>query len=320
MIKDFFELIRWKSILLVAITLIIVRVFIHDCFYEVFELSPALSIPFYALFVLSVVLLVVSCSIADEIINKDKYKSIRDGKSFIGTLLQEQTAKVLCIVLLVLSLATAYTIGALNGFVHLGTILIVLFGMMYFCSKRYSFQPVAGKLLRALCQALLFLLPTMFETACLANEPKLFEAIGQQNVMIMMLMSLCFGGFAFILSLLTEITADLRDIDDAKQINSRSFALYFGEDATKKTTYFLVVLLIAATAFFQFRYYQADKMIVLGGISILIYLPLLYFIKEMRSAKSVQDYDFLVKLLNMVFISLLFAMTSLKYVIPYALI
>src|SRR5574344_20100 len=114
MIKDFFELIRWKSILLVAITLIIVRVFIHDCFYEVFELSPALSIPFYALFVLSVVLLVASCSIADEIINKDKYKSIRDGKSFIGTLLQEQTAKVLCIVLLVLSLATAYTIGALN--------------------------------------------------------------------------------------------------------------------------------------------------------------------------------------------------------------
>ena len=82
----------------------------------------------------------------------------------------------------------------------------------------------------------------------------------------------------------------------------------------------LVVLLIAATAFFQYQYYQADKMIVLGGISILIYLPLLYFIKEMRSAKSVQDYDFLVKLLNMVFISLLFAMTSLKYVIPYALI
>lgn len=89
----------------------------------------------------------------------------------------------------------------------------------------------------------------MFETACLANEPKLFEAIGQQNVMIMMVMSLCFGGFAFMLSLLTEITADLRDIDDAKLINSRSFALYFGEDATKKTTYFLVVLLIAATAF-----------------------------------------------------------------------
>ncbi len=320
MIKDFFELIRWKSIILVAITLVVVRVFIHDYFYEVFELSPALSVAFYALFVLSVVLLFASCSIADEIINKDKYKIIRDGKSFIGTLLQEQTAKVLCGVLLVLSLATAYTIGALNGFVHLGTIMIVLFGIMYFRSKRFCFQPVVGKLLRALCVASLFLLPTAFETACLAFEPKLFEAIGEQNIAMMSLFSLCFGGFAFMLSLLTEIVADLRDMDDAKLINSRSFALYFGEEATKKTTYFLVVLLIAATAFFQYRYYQADKMIVLGGISILIYLPLLYFIKEMRPAKSVQDYDFLVKLLNMVFISLLFAMTSMKYIIPYALV
>ena len=320
MAKSILGLTRWKTILTIAISLIATRIFIIDYFYTGLTMSPTVPISHYSIFVLETILFSIAASIFNEYANQAQYKQIRPEIQYIGNVISEKTSLILSYSFAGVFIATCYIIGAINGFLHLGSIAIAIVFAIYLYITKYKYTYFSGKLILSLLYALLFLLPIVFEVFCLMSKEDLFRAIGAQQIIPLFQIGLFFASFAFILTFLTEITKDLRDEEDDTILGSKTFVTNFGEKLTKGCAYFFTLLLIAAVAYFQIRYYQHSKSMIVVGMSLLVHLPLLYYMKELKSANAIQDHDFLVKLLNMVFISLLFATTTVQYIMTNAVV
>lgn len=319
MLKDILNLIRWKTLLIAIFALIATRVFIIDYFYASLEISPLISVPHYALFVLSVVLMIIATCLTDELANYAVYQKIRPEATYIDALIKRKTALILSLVLYIVALILGFFIQFSNdASVILSFTIIVVLMYLYVSKAKHNY--FAGKFIISLLYALLFLYPILLELNILYAKADLFRAIGEPKVMQLVYIAASFASFAFLLTFISELIKDLRDEDDDRMINRKTFVTYFGENATKGTIYFLSVVLIVAVAYFQFRYHEASQMMIVYGISILVHIPMLYFINELRKAKAIQDYDFLGKLLSMIFISLLFATTAVKHIITNGLI
>lgn len=313
MLKDILNLIRWKTLLIAVFALIATRVFIIDYFYASLEISPLISISHYALFVLSVVLMIIATCLTDEVANYAVYQKIRPEATYINALIKRKTALILSIVLYIAASTLEIFIRYSNG-ASLVSPFSLFFVLMYLYVSKAKHNYFAGKFIISLLYALLFLYPILLELNILYAKADLFRAIGESKVMQLVYIAAFFASFAFLLTFISELIKDLRDEDDDRMINRKTFVTYFGESATKGTIYFLSVVFIVAVVYFQFRYHEASQMMIVYGVSILIHIPMLYFINELRKAKAIQDYDFLGKLLGMIFISLLFATTAVKHI------
>lgn len=312
--KEVFKSIAWKELLLVVISLIATRIFILNYFYAEFELSPTVSGAEYGLFILSAALLFISACIANRCFGT-KPTAVNTQNDPQPTFSNSKQAKTLFWLLSGLSVALSFAIGATKNFFHLGFIFAAAMIALWLYADRCNRQLLSGKIIVSALYALLFLLPTVYELFSLIRIPDLFKVIGM-DVKQPVRLSLFFAAFAFVLCFLREIIKDLRDRDDDEEAALKdTFALAFGEKNCKTIACLLALLLIIATGVYQYFYYQHSPAMILGGISIIVHLPLLYFLKELRSAQSVQDYDFLAGLLKMLFVSLLFTMTTAKYIL-----
>lgn len=312
--KDFFNLIAWKELLLMVICLIATRIFILKYFYAEFELSPTISELEYGLFVLSAVLLFFSACMANHYFGIGSVSNKEKRETRVA-LVSSKQAKISFWVLSIVAVGLSFAIGVPKGFIHLGFISVASVIAIWLYADRCNRQLLTGKfIVSALC-ALLFILPTVYELFSLMHTPDLFRVIGNE-VKQPLRISLFFAVFAFVLCFLREVIKDLRDKDDDEEAaNKDTFAMAFGEKNCKNIAYILTIILILTIGAYQYLYYQHSKLMILGGISVIVHLPLLYFLKELRSAQSVQDYDFLAGLLKMVFVSLLFTITTAKYIL-----
>lgn len=319
MVRDFLNLIHWKTILIAVFALIATRVFIIDYFYVSLETSPLMSVANYALFVLSIALIIAAAYILDELHNQAVYQKIRPEITYIDSIITKKTANILPYILCIIALAIgAYIRISDNTPVFEANLIIILLSCIYVKKLKYNY--FLGKLIISLLYSLLFLLPIFTELHILEGKEDLFRAIGNEKVLQLLYIGLFFASFAFLLTFISELVKDLRDEEDDAMINRKTFVTYLGENATKGTIYFLSLAFMAVVIYFQIRYHASSKMMVVYGISILVLLPMLYFINELRKAKAIQDYDFLVKLLSMIFISLLFATTAVKFIMTNELI
>mgnify|MGYP003291449003 CR=1 FL=1 len=91
--KDFFNLIRWKSVILCIIALFIVRVFLIDSFYQALAggvVSPISNFEYF-IFCLSILLIVIASVLINEYFDQDIDKINRAEKdNFIGRFISDK--------------------------------------------------------------------------------------------------------------------------------------------------------------------------------------------------------------------------------------
>ncbi len=313
--KDILGFIRWKSLVLVLIAPIAERAFLIDYCYGEAQLGSLVSVFDYALFTLSLVFVALAAFVLDELKNRKFYLQNRPDKVYIGKLISEKAANALALVLLVLAIVLGYIVGARNGWLHLGTSFFVVALAVYLFATVRKRSPLAGKLLAALFYASLFLLPVLLETFALKANDQLYKILTDAALQPALQLSHIYAWLAFGVSFLISTLRDLRDADDDIEVGTKSFVTDFSDRGAKGAAYFFVLVIIALTAYFQYKYYSASPVMVLGGMSAVLHLPLLYLIGELRKAQAVQDYDFLLQLSQMLFISCLLALTSAKFIL-----
>jgi 4-hydroxybenzoate polyprenyltransferase len=310
--KDFLNLIRWKSVLLCIIALIVVRSFIINPFYAEFAggLESAISNLEYFIFCFSVILLVVASVLINEYFDQDIDKINRAKKDlYIGRTISEKRVLSLFYVLSIASVAIGYVIGYLNGFLHLGSLMIVFVFMSYFYSLKYKRGFLVGNIVVAILYSMIVFLPILFEIFALMNNPGgLFKVIITPLKENLLYVALFFTVITFLLTLIREIVCDMQDEEGDRECGCNSLVVLLGEKKTKNIVYVLTAIFIAVTLFFLFTYYTTISLIV---CALLVCVPMLFFVKELKSAKSIQDYGFLSELLRMIFVSGLFMIINI---------
>lgn len=312
--KSFLNLIRWKSVILSLIALIVVRWFLIESFYQTFAggIVSSISTFEYLLFCLSIVLIVIASVLINEYFDQDIDKINRAEKDiFIGKSISEKKVLNLFYILSTIGVLIAYVIGYLNGFLHLGSLLIAIACISYFYSLKYKRQFVVGNVVVALLYSMIIFLPILFELSSLMKaQPEIFRIIflplKEQLLPITLLLVLITFGITFI----REVVGDMQDEEGDREVGCRSFAIVWGEKKTKYLIYIITVLLLPLI-YFLLRYYESYISSII--VALIICIPLIFFLKELKKAKAIQDYGFLSELLKMVYVSCLFAVTMLKF-------
>ncbi len=315
MVKDILNFIRWKNLLMAAIVLALGRFFIIRDFYLDFEINAIISLSDYLMFSFAVLLLVVAASCLDEWLNKRFYLQNRPDQIYIGTTISEKRCLPLSLSCSIVAIAISYGAGANNGVLHLGTLTLFCTALIWLYAYSNKRQPLAGKFIAALLCALILFVPVLFEVFALNALPDMLIVVGIERVETMIRFTAIFSGLIFLVVFLRELVKDLRDADDDMEVGCKTFVTEFTDKATKTTAYVFSLAIMVLAVYFQYTYYAASPLMILGGVTALIHLPLLYFVNELRKAQAVQDYDFLVKLLQMVLISCFFAMNTAKYIL-----
>lgn len=310
--KDFLNFIRWKSILLCLIALVVVRFFLIEPFYENFVggLASTISNLEYFIFCLSILLIVVASILINEYFDQDIDNINRAEKDiYIGRIISEKRVLTLFYALSIIAVLIGYVIGYLNGFLHLGSLMIVFVFMLYFYSLKYKRNFLVGNIVVAILYSMIILLPVLFELFALMNNPGgLFKVIIVPLKEELLYVTLFFTVITFLLTLIREIVCDMQDEEGDRECDSHSLIVLLGEKKTKNVVYVLSILFLALTLFFLFTYYTGVHLIV---CALIVCAPMLFFLKELTKAKSIQDYGFLSELLRMIFVSGLFMIINI---------
>lgn len=310
--KDFLNFIRWKSILLCLIALVVVRFFLIEPFYENFVggLASTISNLEYFIFCLSILLIVVASILINEYFDQDIDNINRAEKDiYIGRIISEKRVLTLFYAISIIAVLIGYVIGYLNGFLHLGSLMIVFVFMSYFYSLKYKRNFLVGNIVVAILYSMIILLPVLFELFALMNNPGgLFKVIIVPLKEELLYVTLFFTVITFLLTLIREIVCDMQDEEGDRECDSHSLIVLLGEKKTKNVVYVLSILFLALTLFFLFTYYTGVHLIV---CALIVCAPMLFFLKELKKAKSIQDYGFLSELLRMIFVSGLFMIINI---------
>lgn len=289
MIKDILNATRWQNMLMALACMIIVKIFVINYFYNALGFSSLVSIGEFVLFCVAVLLVMFGSDTMNLYYSEN---NCNINKSLIVSSFVVPDA---------VAVITGYVVGYSNGFVHLGSIMLLFVFSSYFYAIRYQSRRIYGGIIVSLFCAMLVLLPGLFELFSLISKPDLFRIIVPE-IKDISVVFLFFATFIFLLA--------LTDTALKYQQEAQEF-----EQGRKTPIYLLSIILMFTVIFFQYRYYSASPVKILGLVSALVHLPLVYFIYELRKALSEEDYVFLSSLLKILFVSILFTMTTVKYII-----
>lgn len=310
--KDFFNLIRWKNILIIFLGLLLVRMSIINPFYHVFHIYSLISLPSYMLFVFGTLLIVAAANIINDYFDYDIDVINRDeDKVYIGKLMKKETALKLFYIFSIVGVVIHFLVGYFNGCIQLGAISIVFVAMGYFYSLKYKRQFISGNIVIAFLYSMIIFLPAIFELFCLTKNLSLFKVL-VQDIKSVSIIFIFFTCFTFLLTLMRDIVKDMKNEIGDRDCGCQTIIIKIGEKRTKNLLYILSIALIFGTIWFVYHYFEFFGIIYAIIIALIIVLPLIYFMKELRKAIAQQDYDFLVQLLGMIFISLLFTISFSK--------
>lgn len=289
MIKDILNAARWQNILMAFACMIVVKIFIINYFYNALGFTSLISTGEFVWFCVAVVLIMFGSDMMNLYFSGN---GCNLNKSLIVSSFVIPDA---------VSVITGYIVGYSNGFVHLGSIMLLFVFSSYFYAIRYKNHRIYDDIIVSLFCAMLVLLPGLFELFSLISKPDLFRIIVPEIKDISVIF-LFFATFIFLLA--------LTDTALKYQQEAQEF-----EQGRKTPIYLLSIILMFTVIYFQYRYYSASPVKILGLVSALVHLPLVYFIYELRKAISEEDYAFLSSLVKILFVSILFAMTTVKYII-----
>ena len=295
--KDFFKLIRWQNLLVVILTMMLMRyavlapllsktlVILRNGTGEAIPMS--LQFPWYNFILL--VAATVFITAGGYVINDYfdiKTDLINKGKVIVGTKVPRRMAMMWHNLLNIAGVALGFYISYSAGYFWLGSLFLVVSGLLYFYSASYKRQFLIGNLIVALLTAMVPLLVVFYEWPALYRYYKI-NAISMPEINFIVYWVGGFALFAFLSNLIREIIKDIEDFEGDIAYGRNTIPVVIGILSAKIVS----VSLIFVTVIFLYLtwHFFVNDTITLIYITVAIVLPLLYVIfKLFRSSEREQ--------------------------------
>jgi len=302
--KAFFNLIRWQNLLMVILTMVLMR-------YAV--LAPVLSkigvllingtgetVPMTLQFPwFDFILLVAAtvCITAGGYVINDyfdiKTDLINKGKVIVGTKIPRRKAMMLHNIFNIAGVSIGFYISSKTGFIWLGTLFLVVSGLLYFYSASYKRQFLVGNILVALLLGLVPMLVLLYEWPALYKY-YMVNTVTPPKLDFIVYWIGGFAIFAFLTNLAREIIKDIEDFEGDVAYGRNTVPVVVGVLSAKIISICLIVITILLL--YLAWHFLINDTITLIYVSVAIVLPLLYVIykiiisserKQLHSASSI---------------------------------
>ena len=301
--KAFLNLIRWPNLLMVILTMVLMRYAVLAPLISKImviltngngnETPMTLQFPWYDFIIL--VAATVFITAGGYVINDYfdiKTDLINKGKVIVGTKIPRRKAMMWHNIFNILGVSAGFYISYKAGYIWLGSLFLIVSGLLYFYSASYKRQFLIGNIIVAFLTAMVPMLVVFFEWPALYRYYTL-NAVTLPPINILVYWVGGFGIFAFLINLTREIIKDIEDFEGDIAYGRNTVPVVIGVLAAKIVSVCLIIITVIML-YLAWHFFINDT-ITLVYISSAVVLPLLFVIykivrsnekKELHNASS----------------------------------
>ncbi|MBN3034121.1 MAG: geranylgeranylglycerol-phosphate geranylgeranyltransferase [Bacteroidales bacterium] len=287
----FFRLVRWPNLLIIILTQYLVRHCLFMPFYSNSGLQPAFPESWFALLVLSTVLIAAGGYVINDLYDQTSDRMNRSGRMTIGIHITPEAARWLY---LALSLGGIIAGGALAVRVRdlaIGLIFPGIVILLWFYSSHYKRVYLLGNVVISLLSAMVIMICWVLEFYALRSDPMLFASVAPRFRNLTMLSS-GYAMFAFIISMVREVIKDIEDVRGDAAAGYQTLPVVSGITPARCLAV-VMTLLIMLMATGALMYFFGHDLMVLFWYFTLVILPFLIFLLiRIIRAKSRDDFHY----------------------------
>jgi 4-hydroxybenzoate polyprenyltransferase len=292
--KEFLNLIRWKNLLIVILTMVLMRYFVIAPLLSLMTVNltgaPDVAVPMMLQlrwFDFIILVAATVCITAGGYVINDYFDIrtdlINKGKVIVGTGISRRKAMMWHLIFNIAGVAAGFYISSRAGYFWMGTLFLLVSGLLYFYSASYKRQFLIGNMIVAVLTAMVPLLVIFYEWPALYR----FYAVNATHLPSFTVLFYWVGGFAlfaFLTTISREIIKDIEDFEGDMAYGRNTLPVVTGIPASKIIAVSLVILTIAML--FIVWYFYVHDWITLSYMSVAIVLPLLFVIYQLITGKN----------------------------------
>lgn len=252
--KEFLNLTRWRNLLIIIITMILMRYAIIAPLLSKVTINAAdgsgqaaMQLQFPLVRFILLVLATVFIAAGGYVINDYfdiKADLINRGKVIVGTRIGRRTAMKWHFVLNLIGVIIGFYISWMAGFLMLGTLFLIVSGLLYFYSASYKKQFLLGNIIVALLTAAVPMIVALYEWPALYRYYAI-NAIERPDINFILYWVGGFAIFAFLTTLSREIIKDIEDFTGDREYGRNTVPVVLGIMPAKIISLVLNIITIA---------------------------------------------------------------------------
>jgi 4-hydroxybenzoate polyprenyltransferase len=292
--KAFLNLIRWQNLLIVILTMVLMRYAVLGPVISKIgvillkgtgeEIPMAIQFPWYDFMLL--VAATVFITAGGYVINDYfdiKTDLINKGKVIVGTKIPRRQAMMWHNIFNIAGVSAGFCISWKAGYIWLGTLFLIVSGLLYFYSASYKRQFLIGNIIVAILTAMVPLLVVFYEWPALYKYYTI-NAISLPKIDFIFYWAGGFALFAFLTTLTREIIKDIEDFEGDVAYGRNTVPVVIGVLSAKIVSVSLIIITVALL-YLTWHFFINDT-ITLIYLSAAIVLPLLFVIYKMVISRN----------------------------------
>lgn len=326
-IKDILVLVRWKNLVIVALTMILMRYAIIEPLVSKIgvvlqndptrEIAMRLQFPLYdfILLVLATVLITAGGYVINDYFDI-KTDLINRGKVIVGTKIPRRSAMMWHLILNAIGIAIGFYISWRAQYFMMGALFLIVSGLLYFYSASYKRQFLIGNLIVAILTAAVPMLVAIYEWPAL-YQFYAANAIETPNVDFVMYWTGAFAVFAFLTTLIREIIKDIEDFEGDAAYGRNTVPVVLGIATSKIVA--AAMILITIILLYLVWYFYVHDLITLTYLSATVVIPLLYVVFRLKGSSTKENLHSASSLMKVVMIAGILYAVVVKVILTYDL-
>jgi 4-hydroxybenzoate polyprenyltransferase len=287
---SFFNLIRWKNLLLIAL----VQLLIKYALLEPFEVVRFTLNDFgFSLLVIATLCIAAAGNIINDIYDVETDLINKPHKVIVGNSISEKTAFNLYIILTVIGVGLGFYISNLVGRSGFSAIFVIISALLYIYATYLKQTTLIGNLLISFLVAMSLIIVGLFELLPVITEQN------RETQLTFFKIIFDYSVFAFMINLLREMVKDIEDINGDYKAEMKTLPIVIGRERALKVVFVISLIPLFAVAYYVITYLY-KQYIAVGYFLIFSIAPLLYFTIKSYSAETKKEISFLSVLLKFI--------------------
>lgn len=282
-IRAFLRLIRYPNLLFIGLTQSLFIFFVLNPILKQGNIVPTLQGLTSALFIFSTVLIAAGSYIINDYFDANRDLMNRPNSVIIGKIIHRHWAIACHSVLSAIGVFIGFYLDFTSSTLLLGPINFGCTFLLFLYSVSLKKTPLAGNILISLLTAW-----TIYAcTWCNTNTILRSSEVDMAKITRLTLM---YGGFAFILSLLREAVKDMEDVDIDRKVDYHTMPIVWGNNASRVFVYVWMIVMVGLLGSMFFYLLMSKRWIPGAYCLIFVLLPFLKIMKDFSSAKTIDQY------------------------------
>ena len=290
------RLIRFKNLVIIALTLYLMRYAIVQPILVIYGLSLEFPFVYFNLIALSILLIAAAGYMINDYFDVKIDTINRPDKVIVDKFFSANAVFYAYIILNLMALIITGYISYRTNHLKLFAIYPVTIGALWFYSTIYKKQLLIGNIIVGLVTAIVPILPALYEIPFVNAKYRDYLMQTNLDIKIILAWTGSFAFFAFFINILREIIKDAEDFEGDNSVFRNTLPIVLGMRITKLIIYIIISIVILALGILYDLFLRVNDdgtidFITLLYFLVLIIIPLLITAVIIFKAKTPKMYS-----------------------------